>query len=85
MTVDSVKDQSFDGVFIRGGHGPMVDRARGAALHELSARHDSAGRLIAAMCHGPAALVDAKRSNGEPFFKGRRAPGFTHTEAQAPR
>lgn len=80
VTLDSVKDQSFDGVFIPGGHGPMVDLARDSALHELIARHDAAGKLISAMCHGPAALVYAKRSNGEPFFKGRRATGFTNTE-----
>ena len=80
VTIESVKDQSFDGVFIPGGHGPMVDLARDSTLHGLIARHDTAGKLIAAMCHGPAALVYAKRTNGEPFFEGRRATGFTNTE-----
>lgn len=80
VTVDSVKDQSFDGVFILGGHGPMVELARDFTLHELIARHDAEGKLTAALCHGPAALVYAKRSNGEPFFKGRLAAGFTNTE-----
>ena len=67
-------------MFIRGGHGPIVDLARDSDLHELIARHDAEGKLIAARCHGPSALVYAKRSNGEPFFKGRRATGFTNTE-----
>ena len=80
VTIESVKDQSFDGVFIPGGHGPMVDLARDSGFPELIARHDAAGKLIAAMCHGPASLVYAKRSNGEAFFKGRRATGFTNTE-----
>lgn len=80
VTLESVKDQSFDAVFIPGGHGPMVDLAHDATLHALLARHDTAGKLIAAVCHGPAALVHATRGDGEPFFKGRRATGFTNTE-----
>ena len=80
VTLESVRDQSFDAVFIPGGHGPMVDLAHDSTLHALVARHDAGGKLIAAVCHGPAALVHAKRSNGEPFLKGRRATGFTNTE-----
>ena len=80
VTLESVKDQTFDAVFIPGGHGPMVDLAHDGVLHALVARHDAAGKLIAAVCHGPAALVHAKRGNGEPFLKGRRATGFTNTE-----
>jgi putative intracellular protease/amidase len=80
VTLESVKDQAFDAVFIPGGHGPMMDLAHDATLHELLARQDAAGRLIAAVCHGPAALVNAKRADGAPFLKGRRATGFTNTE-----
>lgn len=80
VTLDSVKNETFDGVFIPGGHGPMVDLARNATLHALVTRHDAEGKLIAAICHGPAALVHAKRATGEPFLKGRRATGFTNTE-----
>lgn len=80
VTLDSVKDRSFDAVFIPGGHGPMVDLAHDATLHALLARHDQAGKLIASVCHGPAALVHAKRASGEPFLNGRRATGFTNTE-----
>ncbi|CAN5430069.1 hypothetical protein BH11PSE9_BH11PSE9_16960 [soil metagenome] len=80
VTLDSVKDEHFDAIFIPGGHGPMVDLANDATLHALVARHDAAGRLIAAVCHGPAALVNARRPSGEPFLKGRRATGFTNAE-----
>lgn len=79
-TLASVKDQTFDAVFVPGGHGPMVDLAHDATLHALVARHDAAGKLIVAVCHGPAALVYAKRASGEPFLQGRRATGFTNTE-----
>ena len=76
----SVQDEDFDAIFIPGGHGPMVDLAHDKGLHELVARHDAGGKLIAAVCHGPAALVHAQRANGAPFLEGRRATGFTDTE-----
>jgi len=80
VTLASVQDETFDAVFIPGGHGPMVDLAQDATLHALVARHDAAGKPIAAVCHGPAALVHARRANGQPFFQGRRATGFTNAE-----
>jgi putative intracellular protease/amidase len=80
VTLASVKDETFDAVFVPGGHGPMMDLAHDAALHALVARHDAAGKLIAAVCHGPAALVNARRADGGSFLKGRRATGFSNAE-----
>lgn len=79
-TLDSIKDELFDAIFIPGGHGPMMDLTNDATLHALVARHDAAGKVIAAVCHGPAALVNARRASGEPFLSGRRATGFTNVE-----
>lgn len=80
VTLASVQNETFDAIFIPGGHGPMVDLARDATLHALVARHDAAVKVIAAVCHGPAALVHARRADGQPFFQGRRATGFTNAE-----
>lgn len=79
-TLAAVADDTFDAVFIPGGHGPLVDLVHDATLHALLTRHDEAGTLIAAVCHGPAALLHARRANGEPFLQGRRATGFTNAE-----
>ena len=80
VTLASVQGEDFDAIFIPGGHGPMVDLAHDKVLHDLLARHDAGGKLIAAVCHGPAALVYAQRADGTPFLEGRRATGFTDTE-----
>jgi len=80
VTLASVQSEDFDAIFIPGGHGPMVDLAHEKLLHDLVARHDARGKLIAAVCHGPAALVYAQRADGSPFLDGRRATGFTDTE-----
>ena len=57
VNLASVQDEVFDLIFIPGGHGPMVDLAHDKILHHMLARHDASGKLIAAVCHGPAALV----------------------------
>lgn len=80
VTLASIQNETFDAIFIPGGHGPMVDLAHDELLHALIARHDASGKLIAAVCHGPAALVYAKRADGTSFLAGRRATGFTDTE-----
>jgi len=80
VTLASVQHEDFDAIFIPGGHGPLVDLAHDKVLHDMVARHDAGGKLIAAVCHGPAALVYAQRADGAPFFEGRRATGFTNAE-----
>jgi putative intracellular protease/amidase len=70
----------FTALYIPGGHGPMVDLAVDPATHAALTACDASGTLIAAVCHGPAALVNAKRANGEPFVLGRRVSGFTNAE-----
>ncbi len=47
-----VSANSFDAIFIPGGHGPMVDLAHDSSLHQLLADFDREGKLIAAICHG---------------------------------
>lgn len=76
----AVAQTPFDAVFLPGGHGPLVDLVDDPTLHALLARHDAEGRLIAAVCHGPAALVRATGAKGQPLLKGRRATGFSNAE-----
>lgn len=75
-----VADQDFDAVYVPGGHGPLMDLAGDATLHRLIARHDTKKAIIASVCHGPGALVRARRADGQPFYSGRRVTGFTNTE-----
>ena len=75
-----VSANGFNAIFITGGHGPMVDLAHDSSLHELLAAFDREGKLIAAICHGPAALVNVRNSAGEPLVKGRKVTGFTNVE-----
>jgi putative intracellular protease/amidase len=70
----------FDAVFIPGGHGPMVDLVNDQELQRLLAAFDRDGKMVAAVCHGPAALLNVRNAAGEPLVKGRKVTGFTNVE-----
>jgi len=80
VSLQSVAQEQFDLIFLPGGHGPLVDLASDSTLREMLSRQDAAGRLIGAVCHGPAGLLAVQRSDGSPLLKGRRVTGFTNTE-----
>jgi putative intracellular protease/amidase len=73
----------YDAIFFPGGHGPMWDYPGNKALAHLIEAFDKEGKPIGAVCHGPAALVSAKRSDGAPLVRGRKVTGFTNGEEAA--
>lgn len=70
----------YDALFIPGGHGPMVDLAQDADAGRLLTGADAQGKIIAVLCHGPAALLSATREDGGLVFAGRRITTFTDEE-----
>lgn len=73
----------YDAYFVVGGHGVCFDLGTSAESGALLGRAFDAGRVVAAVCHGPAALVPAKTKDGAPLVKGRRVAGFTNEEEDA--
>ena len=73
----------YDAIFFPGGHGPMWDYPGNQPLANLIEAFDEELKPIATVCHGPAALVAAKRSDGLPLVNGRKVTGFTNGEEAA--
>ncbi|TPG36037.1 type 1 glutamine amidotransferase domain-containing protein [Mycobacterium hodleri] len=78
--LDDMGIEAFDGVFFPGGHGPMFDLATDATTKACIRSAWEAGRPVAAVCHGPAALLGVELSDGSTLLAGRRATGFTRGE-----
>jgi putative intracellular protease/amidase len=70
----------FDAVFVAGGHGVMWDLAQDEALAGLLSRTWARGGVVAAVCHGPAGLVRARKADGSPLVAGLRVTGFSNEE-----
>ncbi len=73
----------YDAYFVVGGHGVMWDLALVDATARLLSRAWAAGKVVAAVCHGPAALVSVVDTESEPIVKGRRVAGFSNEEEAA--
>jgi putative intracellular protease/amidase len=83
VQLSSVKADDFDAVFVPGGHGPMWDYPGNPIVKSLLEGFHRQGKIIAAVCHGPACLVDLTGENGEPLVKGKTLTAFTDSEETA--
>ncbi|CDQ21430.1 Putative intracellular protease/amidase [Halobacillus karajensis] len=79
-SIAAVKAEDYDAIFLPGGHGTMFDFPNNEDLQKLLRQFYEADKIIAAVCHGPAGLVGATLSNGEPLVKGKRVNAFTDAE-----
>jgi putative intracellular protease/amidase len=80
IRLEDASPDDYDGVFIPGGHGPMQDLAVSAELGRLLATMLDEDKIVASVCHGPAALLSATQPDGTWPFAGRRLAGFTNEE-----
>ncbi len=57
-TADKVSAEDFDGIIVPGGNAPDKMRLHQSMVDLVKAAHN-AGKLIAAICHGPQLLISA--------------------------
>ncbi len=79
----SIEPSRYGAIFFAGGHGTMWDFPRDAALARATASIYEAGGLVAAVCHGPAGLVDVRLTDGRYLVAGKRVAAFTNAEEAA--
>ncbi len=80
---DSYRAADYDALFVPGGHGAMMDLAVDPAVAALVSDFARSGKIVAAICHGPAALVGATLADGTPLVRGKRVTSFTDAEEVA--
>ena len=80
ITTANVNTAHYDGIFIVGGKGAMFDLPKDKALQQIIAALYQANGSVAAVCHGPAALVDVKLANGKYLVANKKVNAFTNVE-----
>ncbi|WP_316846926.1 type 1 glutamine amidotransferase domain-containing protein [Pedobacter psychrodurus] len=77
--LNQIHSTDYNAVFYPGGHGPIWDLAfdnnSGILIHDFL----DAGKPVAAVCHGPAALINAEKQRPG-FLKGKTISAFSNTE-----
>ena len=75
-----VNPDDFAAVYVVGGKGAMFDLPADPALRRVISSVYEKGGVVAAVCHGPAALVDVPLSDGSQLISGKRVTGFSNEE-----
>jgi putative intracellular protease/amidase len=83
LTPDDVKPERYDAVFFAGGMGTMWDFAQDERLGALAASFYDEGKVVAAVCHGPAALLSGRRRDGRQLVAGHKVAAFSNAEEKA--
>ncbi|NOU49917.1 type 1 glutamine amidotransferase domain-containing protein [Pseudoalteromonas sp. JBTF-M23] len=80
LVAAQVSVDDYDAIFYPGGFGLLTDLANNEEVAAMAAKHYEADGIIAAVCHGPAALLPITLSNGEPLLASKRVTAFTREE-----
>ncbi|MHC4832676.1 MAG: type 1 glutamine amidotransferase domain-containing protein [Planctomycetota bacterium] len=83
VRLDSIDPSEIDAVFFAGGHGTMWDFPNVPSVRRVAEDVHRDGGVVAAVCHGPAALVGLVDASGAPLVAGRRLTAFTDSEEAA--
>ncbi|MFD7162864.1 type 1 glutamine amidotransferase domain-containing protein [Streptomyces violascens] len=78
--LERLSAESFDAVFVPGGYAPMADLWTNPACGNLLTGFHDTRKPIAAVCHGPVALLSCSTSAGRWPFVGYRMTAFTDIE-----
>ncbi|GIF16819.1 type 1 glutamine amidotransferase domain-containing protein [Actinoplanes teichomyceticus] len=73
----------YAAVLFAGGHGAMWDFPGDEGLIRFGRGVYEQGGVVAAVCHGPAALIGLTLSGGTPLVAGKQIAGFTNSEEAA--
>ena len=80
LTPDEVVPDDYKAIFYAGGHGAMWDFPDNQRLAQIAARIYENGGYVAAVCHGPAGLLNIRLSDGTCLVKGKQLDCFTNEE-----
>lgn len=79
LAPSDVDPKDYKAIYFVGGK-TMWDFPNSKGLAKITAEIYEANGIVGAVCHGPAALVNVKLSNGSSLIKGKRVSSFTDME-----
>ncbi len=80
LTLSDVNPSEYDAIYFVGGKGAMFDFPDNKHIQTLAAHFANNDKVIAAICHGPSALVNVKTEKGEWLIANKSISSFTNSE-----
>lgn len=78
--LDKEDANSFDAIFLPGGHGTVFDFPHSETLQYVLQQFAEDDRIIGSVCHGPSAFVNVTYKDGTPLVEGKKVNAFTDSE-----
>ncbi|MGK6344422.1 type 1 glutamine amidotransferase domain-containing protein [Chryseobacterium sp. DT-3] len=76
IKLNEVIHESFDCIYLAGGHATMYDFPDDENIKKLIRQQYESGKMVAAICHGVGGLLNVRLPNGEYMIKGKSMTGF---------
>jgi putative intracellular protease/amidase len=83
LAFHDIRVENYDAFFLVGGHGVMWDLPEHPALISLLQNAWEQGKVLSAVCHGPAGLIHLTTSGGRALLDGKQVTGFSNEEEGA--
>jgi putative intracellular protease/amidase len=80
LKLSEVDPAKYGAIYLAGGHGAMFDFTDSKELQGLVAAFWDSGKVVSAVCHGPAGLLNARTADGQYLLAGKNATGFSWNE-----
>jgi len=80
--LSDVNANDYLAILYVGGYGPCFDLPEDKTSIKLAEDFWKQGKIVSAVCHGPAALVNVKDENGKSIFDGRKATSYGNKEEE---
>lgn len=80
IAVQDINSNEYQAVFFAGGKGAMFDFPDNKAIQAIVREYYQSNKVVGAVCHGPAALVNVLLDNNRPLLENKTVSGFTNEE-----
>jgi putative intracellular protease/amidase len=80
IKLEDVVAEEYQAVFFAGGKGAMFDFPDNYDIQSIVRNYYQTNKVIGAVCHGPAALVNVVLDNGRSFLDNKKVTAFTNKE-----
>jgi putative intracellular protease/amidase len=75
-----IDPMDYEAVYFVGGKGTMFDFPDNKDIQRITKALYQNGKVVSAVCHGPAALINVQLDNGEMLLANKQVSGFTNQE-----
>ncbi len=80
IPMEKIIAEDYEAIFFAGGKGAMFDFPENKHIQSVVKQLYQADKVVGAVCHGPAALVNVTLDNGRPLLQDKEVSGFTNEE-----